>query len=121
MSPSLSILVVDDNEAAAQGMQKLLTLRGHKVEMAFTGQGALETVQAAQPQVVMLDIGLPDMTGHEVAKQLRTQQNYAGTLIALTGYGQDDDKDRSHAAGFDHHLTKPAALAEIEAILNTLF
>jgi signal transduction histidine kinase len=117
MRPNLKILVVDDNQIAAKALQKLLTLRGHGVSTAFDGAEAIKAVPELQPDVVMLDIGLPDMNGYEVAKKLR-ENLYKGTLIALTGYGQDNDKRVAENAGFDYHLTKPAGLVEIEEILN---
>lgn len=120
MNRSLRILVVDDNETALKLMQKLLTLRGHTVEAAPDGATALLSVPAFAPQAIMLDIGLPDMSGHDVARALREEQRYEGTLIALTGYGQESDKEEARTAGFDHHLVKPAGLAEIEAILDTI-
>jgi CheY-like chemotaxis protein len=117
---SLSILVVDDNETAAKALQKLLNLRGHTVTTAFSGEEALILIPDTEPQVVLMDIGLPDMTGYEVAQKLRQEKQYEGTLVALTGYGQDTDKETAQSAGFNHHLTKPAGLAEIEAILENV-
>jgi CheY-like chemotaxis protein len=116
----MKILVVDDNETAAKAMQKLLTLRGYEVDIVFDGARAIEKVSTFEPSVILMDIGLPDMTGYEVAKQLRTILHYTGTLIALTGYGQDGDKAQADEAGFNYHLTKPAGLADIEAILTKL-
>lgn len=112
------ILVVDDNEAAANGLRTLLEYDGHKVDVAYNGEKALRLVRNPD-QVVLLDIGLPDMTGYEVAKILR--QKYPNiTLIALTGYGQEDDKLKSKQAGFDFHLTKPVGIADIENIIKQL-
>lgn len=112
----LRILIVDDNEPAARGLQKLLGYRGHTVSLAFNGEDALHAAAEQQPDVVVLDIGLPDMDGYEVARRLRTQGSRA-VLIALTGYGQEEDKALAFEAGFDHHLTKPVGLADIEAVL----
>jgi CheY-like chemotaxis protein len=110
------ILVVDDNQPAAEILGKLLEFKGHKVNIVYTGQGALKAVSDFGPEIVLLDIGLPDIDGYEVAKQLRGK-NYDSKLIALTGYGQDEDKSKARAAGFDHHLTKPVALLELENVL----
>ncbi len=120
MDKKLKILVVDDNRTAVEAMQKLLRLRGHTVEIALTGEEAIAKTPEFDPQVILLDIGLPDMDGYVVAHALREQVLYRGTLIALTGYGQDNDKEKATSAGFQHHLTKPAGLAEIEEILATI-
>ncbi len=113
------ILVVDDNRAAADALAKLLTLRGNRTETAYTGEEAIARAPAFRPDVILLDIGLPDMEGYEVATALRAD-GFAATLVALTGYGQESDIQKARKAGFDHHLTKPAGLAEIEEILATI-
>lgn len=115
-SRSLRVLIVDDNEAAANGLATLLKHVGNEVETAYLGADVAEKVRAFNPGVVVLDIGLPDMTGYEVAEQLRTH-GFRGRIIALTGYGQDEDKKKAEAAGFDHHLTKPVGLADLQAVL----
>lgn len=115
----LRILVVDDNEAAAKTLSKLLTLRGHTVEMVFTGTEAVAKESAFKPDVVLLDVGLPDIDGYEVARRLHTQHTTA-TLVAVTGYGAEKDKERALEAGFDHHLVKPVGLAELEDIFKNL-
>ncbi len=117
---SFRILVVDDNIAAAQALKKLLSLRGHAVDMAHSGAEALTMAAQMRPEVILLDIGLPDMDGYAVAKALYEQCEFPFTLVALTGYGQDSDKHKAGNSGFDHHLTKPAGLADIEAILATV-
>ncbi|MDB4982159.1 MAG: hypothetical protein JWM82_2911 [Myxococcales bacterium] len=102
------ILVVDDNEDAAETLADLLRLDGHEVRVAGDGPTALVVAESFDPQLAFLDIGLPVMDGWEVAKTLRSKR--AGrplTLIAMTGYGQDEDRARSAAAGFDSHLVKP--------------
>jgi CheY-like chemotaxis protein len=114
--PSLKILVADDNEAAAQAMQKLLKLKGHDSYIAYDGVSAISKVAEISPDVVLLDIGLPDMSGHDVAQTLRKMRTKA-TLIALTGYGQEEDKERAKKAGFDYHLTKPVGIVDIERVL----
>ncbi len=112
-----NVLIVDDNEAAADGLATLLEYKGYNVHKAYAGLEALAQVKKVNPDAVLLDIGLPDMGGYEVAGVLRAAERYNGTLIALTGYGQDDDKEKAFASGFDHHLTKPVSLSDIEDIL----
>ncbi len=109
-----TILVVDDNEAAAQSLAKLLGLRGHTVSIAYTGLDAVDKARAQRPDIVVLDIGLPDIDGYEVARTLRSDASFPSAIIALTGYGQEDDKARAYEAGFHHHLTKPVGLKELE-------
>ncbi len=116
ISSGLRILIVDDNELAAHGLQKLLGYRGHFVDLAYDGEGALKVAAEASYDVIVLDIGLPDMNGYEVARRLRAGGSPA-TLIALTGYGQDEDKALAFESGFNHHLTKPVGLVDIEAVL----
>ncbi|HEX7378463.1 MAG TPA: response regulator [Pirellulales bacterium] len=112
------VLVVDDQPDAAKTLAALLAHLGHEVRIAHDGSAALETAADFRPQVVLLDIGLPGMDGHEVARQLRRRPELAGALlIALTGWGQDDDRRRSHAAGFDAHLVKPVDFAALQALL----
>ena len=118
-----TILVVDDNEAATNSLGKLLRMRGHDVEVAYTGTEALEKAEKFHPQVAIIDIQLPDLDGYEVARRLRNEEKRSGarnTLVALTGYGQHEDKEKSRRAGFDHHLTKPVGLKEIEVILRKI-
>lgn len=110
-----TILVVDDNEVAAKSLGRLLELRGHEVNIAYNGSEAVEKAKQLHPQIIILDIGLPDIDGYEVAHIVRGEKNYSPTLIALTGYGQPEDKERAREAGFHLHLTKPASLKEIEA------
>jgi PAS domain S-box-containing protein len=115
---SLRVVVVDDNVDAAQSLGMLLEGSGHSVRLAHGGRDALEAVRDHRPQVVLLDIGLPQIDGYEVARRLRERcPREAITLVAMTGYGQAADRERSHAAGFDHHLVKPANYAELERIL----
>ena len=112
------VLVVDDNVDAAQSLGTLLELTGHEVQIAYDGPSGLEAALAMRPDVVLLDIGLPGFDGYEVAQRIRQQATLKNTvLVAVTGYGQDADRQRSQEAGFDHHLVKPANLAEIEKIL----
>jgi len=118
-----TILVVDDNEAATNALGKLLRMRGHDVEVAYTGTEALEKAGQFHPQVAIIDIQLPDLNGYGVARRLRDEEKKGGThatLVALTGYGQNEDKEKARRAGFDHHLTKPVGLKEIEVILRKI-
>jgi CheY-like chemotaxis protein/two-component sensor histidine kinase len=117
--PRRRILVVDDNRDAADSLARYLSrAMGQRVEVAYDGPEALEAAEAFRPDVILLDIGLPGMDGNEVARRLREQVEFQGALIvALTGWGQESDVERSRAAGFDHHLVKPASP---EAILELL-
>jgi CheY-like chemotaxis protein len=105
------ILVVDDNVDSADMLFSMLELSGHKVEKSYTGGGALESADRFRPEVVFLDIGLPDMDGYEVAGKLRELPGMDGlVIVALTGYGREKDRDRALAAGFNLHLVKPVTL-----------
>ena len=118
---SCRVLVVDDNVDAAQTVAMLLDMSGHESRMAHDGPGGLEAVLAWQPDVVLLDIGLPGLNGFEVARLIRQQPLHKNVvLVALTGYGLEADRQRSREAGFDHHLVKPADFDEIEKILASL-
>jgi CheY-like chemotaxis protein len=111
------ILVVDDNTDAAQSLAVLLRLRGHEVQVALGGAEALRMVADCLPELVFLDIGMPDIDGYEVARRLRSRFNSELTLVALTGWGTEQDRRKSREAGFDHHLTKPVELAAVEAVM----
>ena len=114
----LSILVVDDNVDAAVSMAMLLRMGGHQVEIEHTGPPALAHAIETRPDVLLLDIGLPGMSGYEVARELRKRPELAGLKIfAMTGYGQEEDRRRSLDAGFDGHLVKPVLPAELFALL----
>ena len=118
---SCRVLVVDDNVDAAQSVAMLLDMSGHQCRMAHDGPSGLEAALAWQPDVVLLDIGLPGLNGFEVARQIRQQPLLKNVvLVALTGYGLEADRQRSRDAGFDHHLVKPADFDEIEKILASL-
>ena len=115
------ILILDDNVDAAQTLGALLGLAGHTVQLAHTGNEAIALAPGFRPQLAFLDIGLPDMSGHEVARALRAEPGLAGTtLVALTGWGAAADRAVSREAGFDHHLTKPVSLEALAAALPGL-
>jgi two-component system CheB/CheR fusion protein len=112
------VLVVDDNRDSIESLALLLRMQGHEVTTAYDGPSALEKAAAWRPDVVLLDIGLPMMNGYEVAQRLRQQPGLEKTVLAaLTGYGQQEDRRRSKAAGFDHHLTKPVDLPVLQAVV----
>jgi PAS domain S-box-containing protein len=104
---SLRVLLVDDNIDAAQAMKHVLELSGHRVTLAYDGPAALAAAAADPPELVLLDIGLPGMDGYTVAARLREAGHDRAAIVAVTGYGQEEDVHRSSAAGFDHHLVKP--------------
>jgi len=115
------VLLVDDNHDSAESLAALLRVLGHDVTAAYDGRGAIAAARLAQPELVLLDIGMPDMSGYEVARQLRAEPGLnATTLIALTGYGSDDDRRKSRAAGFDGHLVKPIDFEDLDRVLDGL-
>jgi len=116
----LTVLVADDNRDAAESLGMVLELGGHEVLVANSGQQALQMVRQRQPHVVILDIGMPGMTGYEVAREIRREPRGANVLlVAITGWGQREDKERARAAGFDHHLTKPVDADRVEQLIRT--
>jgi PAS domain S-box-containing protein len=115
----LQVLVVDDNADAAESLGVLLEIEGHAAHVAHTGAEALQLAQSHRFDVVFLDIGLPDMTGYDVARRLRMLPSMRDTLlVALTGWGTQEDRQRTRDAGFDRHLTKPAELPAVEELLR---
>jgi two-component system CheB/CheR fusion protein len=114
----MKVLVVDDNRDAADSLSLLLGLEGHEARTAYSGAAALDLAREQRPDVILLDLGMPGMDGYEVARALRLDPEMAGTtLVALTGWGQDEDRKRSEAAGFDRHLTKPVAFDALRRLL----
>lgn len=114
-----SILVVDDNKDSAKSLAVLLKLMGHEVRLAHDGPAALRGVQTERPEVVLLDIGLPGIDGLEVARRLRRDFGMNNALlIAMTGYGQEEDRRNSFEAGFDAHFVKPVDVAALRSLLN---
>lgn len=124
LSPVLAqrrVLVVDDNRDAADSLTMLLRLLGAEVYTAYSGDEALQIIPTFQPAVALLDIGMPGMDGHEVARRIRQLPDCGPvTLIALSGWGQDADYRRSQSAGFHHHLIKPADLGSLETLLRSV-
>lgn len=113
------ILVIDDNVDAARTMEMLLRLSGHEVSIAFDGETGLEFAISNLPDLALVDIGLPKIDGFEVARRIRSHfGNEAIVLVALTGWGQEEDRAKSHAAGFDFHLTKPVAAQQLLKIID---
>ena len=117
----LSILIADDNRDAADTCAALLELSGHHVETAYSGHQALEIAERLRPHAALLDIGLPDLNGYALAQRIRESSWGQDTLlIAVTGWGQGEDRRRAYEAGFDHHLAKPVAAEAIESALRML-
>jgi len=119
-TPRRRILVVEDQADAAATLALLLRLHGHEVNVAADGTAALQTLQTLTADVVIIDIGLPDMDGHEVARRIRQSGQNSALLVALTGYQGKEESHRSAEAGFNHHLTKPVTLTVINKILETI-
>ena len=117
--PRCRVLVVDDNKDGAESLAMMLELSGHVTRAAFSGPEALAAAREFNPEVVFLDIGLPGMNGYEVAERFRAEPELSGAvLVALTGWGSEEDKQRSRKAGFDYHLTKPIDAAAVQDVLT---
>ncbi|HWI19635.1 MAG TPA: response regulator, partial [Vicinamibacterales bacterium] len=117
--PARRILIVDDSRDGGESLAMLLRVLGAEVSLAHSGRMALECVEGFKPDVVLLDIGMPGMDGYEVARRIRANPASRHiSLIALTGWGQDEDRKRSVAAGFNHHLVKPADLEQLRQLLT---
>ena len=121
MSGGRQVLVVDDNRDSAETIAMLVELWGHQVRVVHDGRAALASLTESPdwlPDVVLLDIGLPGIDGYEVARRLRQEPSLDGILmVAMTGYGQERDRQLSREAGFDHHLVKPVDPATLQALL----
>jgi len=112
---------VDDNGDAAEMLAVLLKFDGHEVETAFSGRDALDRIGAFKPDVALLDLGLPGLDGYEVARRIREDvRNGHVQLIAITGYGRDEDRERTEAAGFVAHLVKPVEFVALKRVLAEL-
>jgi CheY-like chemotaxis protein len=117
--PRRRILVVDDLHESAQTLARMLRAIGQEVETAHDGHSALAYVREHKPDVLFLDIAMPGMSGYEVARGIRASNDFdSPMLVALTGYGQDDDRRRAQEAGFDYHLTKPASIEQLTSLLS---
>ena len=122
VASSHRILVVDDNIDAADMLTMLLQFLGHDVKTVYNGLDALEVATTYQPELVLLDIGLPGMNGYEVAQEFCSKDPInKPILVALTGWGTSDDKQRAQNAGFDYHFTKPIEITKIEQLLNKIW
>jgi len=117
----LKVIIVDDNKDAADACAMLLELGGHLVQTAYTSRGALELAETFRPHALVLDIGLPEVNGYDLAQRIRALPwGRHAVLIAVTGWGQEHDRHRAFEAGFDHHLTKPVEPQALEALLKSL-
>jgi len=113
------ILIVDDNVDSAESLTILLDLEGNETHTAYDGLDALAAAASFRPDVILLDIGLPELNGYDVARKIREQPwGRHIMLVALTGWGQEEDRRRSHEAGFDHHLTKPVDPMSLKKLLQ---
>ena len=113
------IVVADDNEDSAQSFAMLLSFSGHEVRVAHDGEEALDAVRNFRPDVAFLDIGMPRLSGYEVAEAVRAEPwGRDVKLIAVTGWGQADDKVRARTAGFDQHLVKPIDPSDVDRLLE---
>ena len=118
---SYSILVVDDNEPCAKTMMWTMEMLGHTAQIALDGKTAIKLAKSFHPDVVFLDIGMPEMNGYEVCQAMRKMSVLTKTtFIAHTGWGQKEHRERSKEAGFDYHLVKPAGIEALKNILSTL-
>ncbi|HEU5321155.1 MAG TPA: response regulator [Methylomirabilota bacterium] len=122
MAEKRRVLVADDNEDSAETLSLLLQALGHEVRTVHDGRRAVEEAEAFRPDAALLDIGMPGLDGYEVARLIRaTPWGRTVILIALTGWGQDEDVRRAHAAGFDRHLLKPVDIVPLqEALASSL-
>jgi CheY-like chemotaxis protein len=115
---SLRILAVDDNVDLARSLASVLGLWGHTVRTAHDGSAALEVASVFSPEVVLLDLGLPRLDGLEVARRLRLTERFAALLVSMSGFGQEQTRQRSDEAGFHHHLVKPVDLDRLRGLLE---
>jgi CheY-like chemotaxis protein len=113
------VLVIDDNNDAATALRLLLENDGHEVRVAHDGESGLALAREYQPDYLLLDIGLPRLSGYEIAASVRGDPRLSGTtIVAITGYGQLHDRARTAAVGFDHHLTKPVEFSALQALFR---
>jgi CheY-like chemotaxis protein len=115
-----TVLVIEDNLDSGQTLADVLALNGHRVQVATDGRSGIAKAREMKPDVILCDIGLPDVDGYEVARTLRADPALQATyLVALSGYAQEDDRRRATRAGFDAHLPKPSAIGDLLALLST--
>ncbi len=112
------ILVVDDNEDAANSLGTLLEVMGYKVRIAYDGPEGIEAADEFEPAVALLDIGLPKLSGYDIARHVRGKRGGEVLLVAITGWGQEEDRRRAREAGFDHHFTKPADFDKLLSLID---
>jgi len=112
------ILIVDDNHDAADGLAEVLRLHGHQVRIAHNGPEALRLAMALRPHAVLLDLGMPNMSGYDTAQLLRARLGSGVLIVATTGWGQDEHRQRSRRSGFDHHLVKPVDPETVRELLK---
>lgn len=119
--PKFRILVVDDNPDSALSLAMMLSMMGHETRTAHDGEAAVATADAFRPQVILLDIGLPKLNGYEVAQRIRQQEwGTSMFLVAVTGWGQDEDRRRSEDVGMNLHMVKPVEPAALDRMLASL-
>lgn len=116
--PARRVLVVDDNTDAADSLATLLGVMGYEVRTAYDGPEAIVAADEFAPEAALLDIGLPRLSGYDIARHLRSSRGEDVLLVAITGWGQDDDRRRAREAGFDHHFTKPADFDALLQLIN---
>jgi len=118
MSAARRVLVVDDNTDAADSLAMLLQVRGDDVRVAYDGEQALFAEQEFKPDVLLLDIGMPKLSGYDVARRVRDARGAEVFIVAITGWGQEEDRQRAREAGFDHHFTKPVDYAVLLELID---
>jgi len=112
------ILVVDDNEDAADSLATLLEVLGYQVRVAYDGPEAIAAADEFRPEAGLLDIGLPRLSGYDIARHIRSTRGTEVLLVAITGWGQEEDRRRAREAGFDHHFTKPADFERLVSLVG---
>ncbi|MEO5693360.1 MAG: response regulator, partial [Usitatibacter sp.] len=117
-APTRRVLVVDDNEDAADSLATLLDVMGYEVRTAYDGPEAIKAADEFQPAVALLDIGLPRLSGYDIARHVRQKRGAEVLLVAITGWGQEEDRRRAREAGFDHHFTKPADFDQLIKLID---